>query len=535
LSDWETIRAFENADGQYMTARWLNKVINNLSWCYQSAVYGASPFRSVKHMASTADTYETAFYGRYYHQHTNLVMVYDLLAESIGTNSSEETDGAYEPQNGNDCDNDWGSHKDSFQTDGTAEGGHNLDMQFCLKKGSTWYVYYSGAWHAMPDATPTDHIDCSTPVPDAADNKTGQGVDADISGLGLTIGNVYDVKVQIRNCAVNVRYIYGEHVLGETYSLPASVADGVNLHYHDWNLYTSSLDYLKRAVDTPRGPTWGVYQRDGDNNGDNHPIRVWRGWVKHAGNTLKYRWLQEVIGSGNCEGHLYYNGVELTNALTGEEALPLITPATATATPPATQTHIWSVAEGSADLTALGLTIGNLYQLDVQITSTDTNANPPQGTVDYLFEVDGLPSSALACHHPVVHGGYIRGDVYEIPDENFHAASLSADFGTVKAKADLCCQMVCPDTATDGTWPSAPYHANDLSFIRQRTTLHWAAAVASTETASIYWGDGDASSQQEFGDGVTSGIIDLRSLADLDVGVRYWLNPKADIVYAFEV
>jgi len=531
MADYATILRFANADHQVMIKDWLNRVVNNVYWCYQAALYGLSPFRSLKHMASTADTYETVFYGRYYHQNTNLVMVYRLLAASTGTDSSEEDAGVYNEENGNDCDNLWGAHQSSFSTDATAAHGHNLDMQFCLKKGSTWYVYYSGAWHEMPDDTPTDYIACSTPIPDYTDNKLGS-IDADLTALDLTVGSAYDVKVQIRNCALFIRYIYAEHVAGETYSLPASVADGVHLHYHDWNLYLDSLDYLKREVDAPRGPTWGVYQRDGDNKNDTHPTRIWHGWVKHISNTLKYRWLQDVTGSGSCVGSLYYNNTELTNELTGEAALPMSTPATAEGTD-----AIWHVAEGTADLSGLGLTIGNFYELDVRISSTDTNANPPQGTIDYLFEVDGVPASALNCHHPVVHGYYVRGDAPLIPDSYFHAENLSTDFGTAKTACDRAIQMICPDVVTDGTWPQSgagQYSPNDLSFIRQRTTLLWGGSVSASQEITIYWGDGDNPQSQGLGLGVTYGLLDLRSLSGLDVGVRYWMTPRAKVICALE-
>ena len=453
MADFETILPFANVNNQVMTARWLNRVINNLSWCYQAAIYGASPFRIVKHVANaSATTWETAWYGRYYHQHPTLHLVYDLLA---GKTDTEDNAGVLNPHYSGNCDNDWGTQQASFQYDGI---NYDLQMQLSIKKGATWYVYYSGGWHAMPDATPTDHIAKSTPIPTAATNKYGQGIDADISGLGLTVGDVYDVRVQCRNCAVTVHRIYADGVIGQTYSLPASVADGVKLHYDQWNLYPSSLDYLKREVDAPRGPTWGVVNRMG-NRGDSRSRRVWRSWVKHMGNTLKWR-----IKSSRTDAGYYvsvkYDGSTLDHFTYGSGGVT---------------ENTW---ETSHDLTGLGLTIGNWYEVQViGVWGNDEAGTSGSGsgevlmTLDYLFEVDGLPTVSLDTPQ-AVHGDYVRGST--LLAGHFAAAYMQSDFGVVKTAADRVIQMVCPDVSTDATWPGALYHANDLSLIRQRTMLMWA-------------------------------------------------------------
>jgi hypothetical protein len=91
--DYQTLRTWENANGQIMTARWLNGVLNNLDYCQQAAVYGASPFRAVKCKAVVDKAvWLTAFWGEYYHVNAALTCVYDLMvcATAIETSPPPE-------------------------------------------------------------------------------------------------------------------------------------------------------------------------------------------------------------------------------------------------------------------------------------------------------------------------------------------------------------------------------------------------------------------------------------------------------------
>lgn len=500
MADWETIVNFANANNQVMTARWANRILNNLSWCYDYALYGSSPWRIIKHAAiADGTTWETAWRGTYYHVNATLGIVYSMIRETTTTEGAPlNYHFAY------DYDNKWHQNITPRYDHLTYDSEYKVEL------------YYGGSWHSLI----TDSIIKGAGNKDEVDVSAS----ASLTGLGLTLGGFYPLRVQARNGGICISRLAVVGSASYSYTALPTVTDGQHLHYNDWNIYPGNLLYLKQLVDTPRGPTWGVGNgTTGRSAWASGPTWIWRGAFSHSGGKyLKWRVGGKHTGL-NFTIKIYYNGTLLE------------------ASPGCGYTYSEggggpTYYNGYHDISNHGLTPGTWYDVAVSVTSTGADSDL-QGWVDYMFESDGEPAAALACSR-TQHGNYVLGD-HEAG--MFNMADLNADFATVKAAADKCVQIPPPDIATEsGTWPTpesgaGTYLPNDLSYTRQRTTLLWSANVGSTEEIVLYYGDGTSPPYERLGVGVTSGTLDLRTISGITVGIRYWLTPREHIIYAFEV
>ncbi len=484
MAEWENMPAWENRNGQYMTSRWLNRVVHNMDWLNGYFCYGASPFRKVRRRASPHDTPEhvwgTLWRGVYRHLNRRLVGVYAIFR---GSSIAFDDDHAYE-------------FRDNYMPSGHATEPTEIIVELS-DHTQQWKTVYHGS-HT------TEGI---------------YGFDVDlpaVAGLVLAPGNLYNVRVRGLNGGFEVSRIHAEGSASHTWPSLPNPADGQVLSHAQWNAYLDALAYLKEIADSPRGPTQGVFDKRGRRMTNNADSTSWRGCIKHRANTLKYRFgARQDSGHEDSGAHvyLYFNNVLIASGGANPGGADSAQQRLA---------EQYRYTEGSFDLAPLGLTAGNWYDLELRCDAE--NDYEYRVCIDYLFEVDGEPPAPIQSQR-WQHGYFVAGN-----SGSPNVATWNADLAALKALADQHVQPVCPDQSTlIAELPNDGDRPNDLSFLRQRPIL-WCGGT----NVVVYWGDPSSPQQESVGSG-TLIPVGLPALSDLDVGVRYWLTPRNNVNYGLEI
>jgi hypothetical protein len=217
-------------------------------------------------------------------------------------------------------------------------------------------------------------------------NTVGNGVTTgtvDISGLALTPSTVY--LVTVHNTGGNSDpYWLG---LSKTinYTAPPTFVDTAVLTDTQLNTLRSGLAELEEAWAMPHTPN--VLGRRGDpgpGNGvslDGDELTVWRGYIHHTHNTLRYRF-RCGIGTKEVVVRIYVN----SNNVLEYSASTLN-----------------STQSGTVDISGLSLTRGNFYEAEVTLDRTGTSAT--LSGFCWLYEISQVGTAAATPPPVWEHGG----------------------------------------------------------------------------------------------------------------------------------
>lgn len=351
---------------------------------------------------------------------------------------------------------------------------------------------------------------------------------ADLSGLGLTVGEFYDVELQIK---VDSYAGWGRVWLlaEQTTTAPTLItfADEVTPTAAQWQALADAGQAVMEVLDAPNAPLIGY----GNNvRSDFDEDWVWWGVMAHA-----CRYLTVSAGIRNhedCDVYLkfYVDGTERLTLRVDEDDVRWVTVSPGaeaaytevdTGEPNYTPVNGETIFCVTADMAGWGLSLGDEYQIQVKLSWSDTGEEgvPDIGAaVHYLFETpEGSPTLAGYTEPPIwAYADYVYGD-----STAKQVDTLRADIETLAAAA------VMQNRA-------APYWNADMTDawpwnVRKHRWLHYANQGAVDEepadTAEIRWHNGAEWRETSLPDSDGAELVaDLASFSGLFPGVRYQLN-----------
>lgn len=264
------------------------------------------------------------------------------------------------------------------------------------------YLLYTGVddLHAVYYATAANGVEQAVVrillngVEISSTNSGSDGTDIDrtidISMQNLTAWQVYPLQVkayrsgtsQTVSLTVNLKWL----ALEKTYNYVSIPAFGNAIWAATYlNRIPAALDQLADAVLCPLPPTAFDYQSYHLDNDNYYP--VWRGWFKHAHETLHVRLRSTTSSAGDGNWRLMINGTESRSGGLSTDN---------------------SVYEFDEDISANGIAKGELYQVEIMVNRTGTsNSIDVSVTVEDVYEKP--PAATDAPTGIFSHGDTISG------------------------------------------------------------------------------------------------------------------------------
>lgn len=524
---------------QLMTARWENRIVANTHALYAQAYAGGQAFRSVTmrvpylrsaHSAIAAAIPAVVWNGWYRHTNKYISGVYTIHRATAGI-AIDNAEDPFDP----------GTFFDPVHVD-------------------RWYVEdtgissQAGVQIKADDDDPDDENDWTDIRDDTHSASSDLDVvfQNDISALALTEGVIYRVRVWAKNCAITVARLWAEGAL-DTYSALPAVEDGFVLAPAQWNTFIESQAYCRGLTAAPAAGFSGIYNRRGNDQDTTFTASPFVGRIRHTGPTLRYR-IGVAGSSGEQAGETDWPADWTADGVARLMALPAGGPAifidgtnevypvaaglwnpAATPNEFATGARIrilkysaedsylnWRWVEGEWTVDG-AIAVGDWYDVYMETASNHTN-QPFRVRVDLLAELvtegdDDLAAEGFSAND------YVRGDtVGAVPTWQ----KVVDDMALVKAACDTVIQVLTPDTSRALARDMPSPHM----FVRQRPWLYWAGGDASN-LITLAVGTPTAYKTVDLGYS-SGGLLDLTSIAGLDVGTTYWLSPWSQVEYAFE-
>lgn len=412
----------------------------------------------------------------------------------------------------------------------------------------TYYFKIQIDWGDHTFATSTaDIMQSSAVVAGTVYNSTGDlTVSPAYDGLyapGKGKGTVCKVRVQARNCAVEIQYLHTQDTLPagrggyDWLTLPA-LADGTVLSVAQWNVYRNNLLYLRDQLAGALAPT----EEDQDLGVIDPEVPApWRGFFQHRSDSLAYRiggwpasdtntWSYPVtpavvvagtrypIGQNRSDLAIgdYYSGEVYTDGADRGNWPP----------PHKVEDRVEYLPDSAARATnpMPALTKGTWYEFQVyrRGTSADIqggNVQPISLALNHAFEVRGVPNptgwNAIA---PFTHGEYPDGSMTS------KLQKLGDNLTLLKSRINGYPSLLC----------SAPTGQGDRYHYRRGDVLVWSGSGVVLEyiQTPIPVGFGVTRQRVELGSNTGAAYLDLRALTDLPYGAYYVV---IGATYTFEV
>ena len=225
--------------------------------------------------------------------------------------------------------------------------------------------------------------------------------------LGLSAGSVYKLALWGKNGGFDVGRISGYGAASYSWPTLPATADGGTPTYDSFNRYGTALFYCKEELDAPRGPTPGLYDRQGKDAGNSRSTVVWRANMQHRGTALRYRFgakwpynftLMLTYNGGSVAGTASSGGGWISSGA-GGSVVP------------------WLFHEGTANVGTIGLTVGSWYTLNLG-AFTDPHYDTGNVALDYAFETEGEPSAAITAQR-WTHADLVRGSSLPVTNGGF--------------------------------------------------------------------------------------------------------------------
>lgn len=385
---------------------------------------------------------------------------------------------------------------------------------------------------------------------------------ASLTGLGLTKGTVYPVRVNSTNAVIEVNRLYSYGSLTYSWQAFAATTNGTVWTTAEWGALRNNLLYLWDQLAgawTPTSPITLTAITNGGISGDAGRLpdaTPWRGYLHHRSDYLAYQ-----IGGQAHD----------TNATSGAILVPSLSQVTATSPttyntgkavgflynagsankygdyPPVTGTDNDNTA-GAFTISGYAANIGHQHQpyltqiststdaipatsyplsgiargtwLEARLSRVDGNAELYDATLLALFETAGVPDlTGWVSLAAFAHGDYPIGAGGKVAD-------LVANCTELKARIDNYPSFLIPYTAS-------------AYFVHRSDVLIWSGTnVTLSYTQGPWPARGLASQTITLGTSATPATFDLRSLSGLEYGGLYWLtesNSAGDTLYAYEV
>jgi len=217
-------------------------------------------------------------------------------------------------------------------------------------------------------------------------NSSGNGTSAgttSISGLSLTAGEVYSVTVHNTAGSTDPYWLGLSQTI--SYTAPPSFSNGNVLTDTQLNTIRTGLTQLESAQAMPHTPNvMGRRGAPGHRNGEEvsgTAIMVWRGFFYHTHNTLRYR---------------FRHGMNVKKALTEIKVNSTLVASSEDAS-------LDTVVSGTASLSGLSLTRGNVYEATVELGRSGTS-NTTSGHC-WVYEMSQETSASATPPPTWAHGG----------------------------------------------------------------------------------------------------------------------------------
>jgi len=395
---------------------------------------------------------------------------------------------------------------------------------------------------------------------------------ASLTGLALTKGTVYKVRVRAVTADLEVCYLATRTSPTYTWTAFASLADGTVWTPAQWAILRNNLLYLYDQLAGAWTPTHAdlgspiattPYADLGDDAKRNDPETIWRGWIQHRADALAYRlggWatgpginsdqpiclvycdpdtsVPPVVTFANPLGIAY--DYAFGNLLWGRaNTRPPSSPGHdanadttgdfyATAYVSASQPH--TVAPFLAQISTStdddlvspdtpldSLSKGTWYEIRCMRHEHNSAANADafSGACQIVYEVQGVPDTAD--YSPIdafAHGEYVDGTSSDL-------ATLVANLTELKTRVDNYPSLLCPI-------------ASDLWFYRRGDVLLWSGNDVTLSYTPGRWPKrGLTASSKSLGSTSGTGVFDLRSLSGHAPGQLYSLSGNS--IWALEV
>lgn len=241
-----------------------------------------------------------------------------------------------------------------------------------------------------------DYTNATLTVNGTGVSLTGVSGTADISGLSLTVGQVYTVTLAAASADVKARYIYETHT--ETYGTGPVSFTGNTAAQVTTNLGIVR-NYVDDLINLANVPPTAFVEVSHDEGGwdrvNESEFTVLTGWLRHQADTLQFKYWHQVVSGGTSSAKS-----KITISINGSEAIALrigdstYTGATVTLYPTsASVSHgQWGRAEtvvGTVDISGLSLTVGTWYKYEIKQKGTGTDKN-----MDLTFRAEWLAEAS---------------------------------------------------------------------------------------------------------------------------------------------
>lgn len=328
---WETPPEF--AVGEPFSARLANIMQNDLRWLYGSILTRSMPATGVKVKAADALNSMTAIWrGWYRHREAGTEIVCWIYIERL-------------------------------------EGESTGEMEFYIQKEGD-------------DARLIDSLSVTSPP-----NTTGQLVGpygyGDIEGLSLEDGDWIKVIVKAKDPSTSVPYwlfkvgfvaekIKLDAEIAGTWTTPPTITDGNVSSAAEATIWSEDLTWLYNRIALPNYSTYSIKARPFAST----YAPVFYGFIQYVGTTLHWRMGANALSekaAGNPKMKVSVNNTQIFLGSNKGAGVGY-------------DKNLFNAGEHSYDMTGLGLTLGNLYPVEVEIESDGISGY--EGVLYWMYQDD---------------------------------------------------------------------------------------------------------------------------------------------------